>query len=221
MDSQTVRVRNTRVPHKKKLLTRLLSSASPLPLSKACSRWTRGSWPKMGWMCQQNPWIFLIAGLSLYFLLMDIRVNNMKKWKCKQEFYLCESFISRPFQLFFQLVQPFDGSDISVKGVMQVSCSTIHCVFSFIGTRITTTRNCVQWALAFSPLQAPNIAYMEMPLAALIEHSLALSSWTTPNQVNQVDPILLDCILPNEPVIFILAKKKLHVTWRFWTKGGH
>ena len=93
--------------------------------------------------------------------------------------------------------------------------------FSFIGTRITTTRNCVQWALAFSPLQAPNIAYMEMPLAALIEHSLALSSWTTPNQVNQVDPILLDCILPNEPVIFILAKKKLHVTWRFWTKGGH
>ena len=131
MDSQTVRVRNTRVPHKKKLLTRLLSSASPLPLSKACSRWTRGSWPKMGWMCQQNPWIFLIAGLSLYFLLMDIRVNNMKEWKCKQEFYICESFISRPFQLFFQLVQPLDGSDISVKGVMQVSCSTIHLCFFF------------------------------------------------------------------------------------------
>ena len=106
------------------------------------------------------------------------------------------------------------------------------CFFSFIGTRITTTRNHLQWALAFSPLQAPNIAYMEMPLAALIEHSLALSSWTTPDQVNQVDPILLDCILPNEPVRFIFAKMKLHVTWRrslkpmlvmwpFWTKGGN
>ena len=117
--------------------------------------------------------------------------------------------------------------------VPQFTSRVWHSVFfSFIGTRITTTRNHLQWALAFSPLQAPNIAYMEMPLAALIEHSLALSSWTTPDQVNQVDPILLDCILPNEPVRFIFAKMKLHVTWRrslkpmlvkwpFWTKGGN
>ena len=174
----------------------------------------------MGWMCQQNPWIFLIAGLSLYFLLMDIRVINMKEGKCKQFVYakvLSQDHFSSSFNLFSRLMGATFLSKVWCRSVVPQST----CVFSFIGTRITTTRNCVQWALAFSPLQAPNIAYMEMPLAALIEHSLALSSWTTPNQVNQVNPILLDCILPNEPVIFILAKKKLHVTWRFWTKGGH
>ena len=34
-----------------------------------------------------------------------------------------------------------------------------------------------------NPMQAPNIAYVEMPLAELLEWSLKLSSLTTANQV--------------------------------------
>lgn len=75
--------------------------------------------------CQYDPWMLLIAGLAFYFILMDIR-------------------------LFFHLLEPFEGSDISVKGVMQ----------------------------------APNIVYMELPLAEFMERTLKLSSLTTANQMS-------------------------------------